>query len=860
MSESKETEQSDERKSLSLARPGRLELKKKVEYGQVRQSFSRGRTKAVAVEVRKKRSVGREAPVASPALVEAPPVEIKPAPLEVVAEVREEFLDESGSGRGRVVLKSLTEDEKAARAKALEGAKAADEAARARAEDEARVQAEEDVRRAQEHEAADQRAAEEEERKRLEADARRKAEETARQKLDAPDPEAAGSEPGKTVETEAREGERDGLRRPRPDTKRQPGRRGPQRRRGGKMTVSDALSDRDERMRSLASVRRARERERKAARGGGGLETQKIIRDVIIPETIVVQELANRMAERGVDVIRTLMKLGVMANVNQTIDGDTAELVTTEFGHKVRRVSESDIEFGLKGDADEAGVLQLRAPVVTVMGHVDHGKTSLLDALRETDVAGGEAGGITQHIGAYQVELSGGDKITFLDTPGHEAFSAMRARGATVTDTVVLVVAADDGIMPQTVEAINHAKEADSPIIVAINKMDKPEADPGRVRQELLNHELVVEELGGDILCIELSAKERTNLDKLEEAILLQSEVLELRANPDRAAEGVIIEAKIDRGRGPVATILVQRGTLAVGDVFVAGGEWGRVRALVDDHGTNVETAGPSVPVEVLGLTGAPEAGDEFSVVDSEQRAREVAEFRQRRSRAMKVAKPELGTLEEMFERISSGETKEFPLVIKADVQGSLEAIVGGLEKMSTDEVKARILHGGVGGINESDVTLAQASGALVIGFNVRANAQARELARREAVEIRYYSVIYDVTNDVKAVLSGMLAPAIKENFLGNAEVLQTFGITKVGRVAGCLVTEGTVKKGAGVRLLRDNVVIHEGSLSQLKRFKDDVAEVRAGLECGIQFENYQDVQDGDVVEAFELEEVARTL
>jgi translation initiation factor IF-2 len=860
MSESKETEQSDERKSLSLARPDRLELKKKVEYGQVRQSFSRGRTKAVAVEVRKKRSVGREAPVASPALVEAPPVEIKPAPLEVVAEVREEFLDESGSGRGRVVLKSLTEDEKAARAKALEGAKAADEAARARAEDEARVQAEEDVRRAQEHEAADQRAAEEEERKRLEADARRKAEETARQKLDAPDPEAAGSEPGKTVETEAREGERDGLRRPRPDTKRQPGRRGPQRRRGGKMTVSDALSDRDERMRSLASVRRARERERKAARGGGGLETQKIIRDVIIPETIVVQELANRMAERGVDVIRTLMKLGVMANVNQTIDGDTAELVTTEFGHKVRRVSESDIEFGLKGDADEAGVLQLRAPVVTVMGHVDHGKTSLLDALRETDVAGGEAGGITQHIGAYQVELSGGDKITFLDTPGHEAFSAMRARGATVTDTVVLVVAADDGIMPQTVEAINHAKEADSPIIVAINKMDKPEADPGRVRQELLNHELVVEELGGDILCIELSAKERTNLDKLEEAILLQSEVLELRANPDRAAEGVIIEAKIDRGRGPVATILVQRGTLAVGDVFVAGGEWGRVRALVDDHGTNVETAGPSVPVEVLGLTGAPEAGDEFSVVDSEQRAREVAEFRQRRSRAMKVAKPELGTLEEMFERISSGETKEFPLVIKADVQGSLEAIVGGLEKMSTDEVKARILHGGVGGINESDVTLAQASGALVIGFNVRANAQARELARREAVEIRYYSVIYDVTNDVKAVLSGMLAPAIKENFLGNAEVLQTFGITKVGRVAGCLVTEGTVKKGAGVRLLRDNVVIHEGSLSQLKRFKDDVAEVRAGLECGIQFENYQDVQDGDVVEAFELEEVARTL
>ncbi len=860
MSESKEPEQSDERKSLSLARPGRLELKKKVEYGQVRQSFSRGRTKAVAVEVRKKRSKGREAPAAPPVVVEAPPIEAKPAPIEVVEEIREEILDDGSSARGRVVLKSLTEDEKAARAKALEGAKAADEAARARAEDKARVQAEEDARRAKEHEAADLRAAEEEERKRLEADARRKAEETARQKLDAPDPEAATPEPGQPVEAEKRETESDGLRRPRPDTKRQPGRRGPQRRRGGKMTVSDALSDRDERMRSLASVRRARERERKAARGGAGLETQKIIRDVIIPETIVVQELANRMAERGVDVIRTLMKLGVMANVNQTIDGDTAELVTTEFGHRVRRVSESDIEFGLKGEDDEVSVLQSRAPVVTVMGHVDHGKTSLLDALRETDVASGEAGGITQHIGAYQVELSGGDKITFLDTPGHEAFSAMRARGATVTDIVVLVVAADDGIMPQTVEAINHAKEAGSPIIVAINKMDKPEADPGRVRQELLNHEMVVEEMGGDILSIELSAKERTNLDKLEEAILLQSEVLELRANPDRAAEGVIIEAKIDRGRGPVATILVQRGTLQVGDVFVAGGEWGRVRALVDDHGQSIESAGPSVPVEVLGLTGAPEAGDEFSVVDSEARAREVAEFRQRRARAMKVAKPERGTLEEMFERISSGETKEFPVVIKADVQGSLEAIVGGLEKMSTDEVRARILHGGVGGINESDVTLAQASGALVIGFNVRANAQARELARREGVEIRYYSVIYDVTNDVKAVLSGMLAPAIKENFLGNAEVLQTFGITKVGRVAGCLVTEGTVKKGAGVRLLRDNVVIHEGSLSTLKRFKDDVAEVRAGLECGVQFENYQDVQAGDVVEAYEIQEVARTL
>ncbi|HEY0834119.1 MAG TPA: translation initiation factor IF-2, partial [Azospirillum sp.] len=643
-----------------------------------------------------------------------------------------------------------------------------------------------------------------------------------------------------------------------------PGGAGPgaDRRRGGaKMTVSQALSDEgSERTRSLAAVRRAREKER--LRQLSRQETQKVTRDVVLPEVITVQELANRMAERGADVIKALMRMGVMATINQTIDADTAELIISEFGHRVRRVSEADVELGLRGNEDIDEALVSRPPVVTIMGHVDHGKTSLLDALRQTDVVSREAGGITQHIGAYQVTLESGAKITFIDTPGHAAFTEMRARGANVTDVVVLVVAANDGVMPQTIEAIHHAKAAKVPIIVAINKIDLPDAKPDRVRQELLQHELVVEEMGGDIQTVEVSAKSKINLDKLEEAILLQAEILELKSNPERTAEGVVVEAKLERGRGSVATVLVQRGTLKVGDVFVTGSEWGRVRALINDRGQNVEEAGPASPVEVLGLNGTPLAGDDFTVVESEARSREIAEFRQRKKREAAVAASARGSLQDMFSRIQAGEAKELPVVIKGDVQGSIEAISGALEKLTAEntEVKVRVLHASVGAINESDITLANASNAMVIGFNVRANPQARDLAKRDGVEIRYYSIIYNVIDDVKAALTGMLAPTLRERFIGYATIREVFNITKVGKVAGCLVTQGTVKRGAGVRLLRDNVVIHEGTLKTLKRFKDEVKDVREGYECGMAFENYDNILAGDVIEAFEIEEVARTL
>jgi translation initiation factor IF-2 len=554
------------------------------------------------------------------------------------------------------------------------------------------------------------------------------------------------------------------------------------------------------------------------------------------------------------------MRMGIMATINQVVDADTAELIVTEFGHRLRRVSEADVEIGLRGEDDEPEALEPRAPVVTVMGHVDHGKTSLLDALRETDVASGEAGGITQHIGAYRVSLRSGEQITFIDTPGHQAFTAMRARGANVTDIVVLVVAADDGIMEQTVEAIRHAKAARVPIIVAINKMDKPDAKPERVRQELLQHELVVEQLGGEVLDVEVSALKKTNLDKLEEAILLQSELLDLSANPNRSAEGVVLEAKLERGRGAVATVLIQRGSLHVGDIFVAGSEWGRVRALLDDRGQNILEAGPSTPVEVLGLNGTPLAGDDFVVAENESRARDIADFRQRRRRDASAATGARGTLEQMFSQIAAGLAKELPVVVKSDVQGSLEAIVGSLEKISTSEVSMRVLHSAVGGINESDVILAKASNAVIIGFNVRANPQARELARRDGIEIRYYSIIYNLIDDMRKALSGLLAPTLRERLLGNASIREVFNITRVGKVAGCMVTEGSVRRGAKVRLLRDNVVIHEGSLKTLKRFKDEVREVNQGYECGMAFENYHDIQVGDVIECFEIEEVARAL
>ncbi|CAO3417191.1 translation initiation factor IF-2 [Azospirillum endophyticum] len=636
---------------------------------------------------------------------------------------------------------------------------------------------------------------------------------------------------------------------------------GADRRKGSKLTVSQALSDDGgDRTRSLAAVRRARERER--LRQMSRQETAKVTRDVVLPEVITVQELANRMAERGADVIKALMRMGVMATINQTIDADTAELVITEFGHRVRRVSESDVEIGLRATEEEGAILVPRPPVVTIMGHVDHGKTSLLDALRQTDVVSGEAGGITQHIGAYQVQLESGAKITFIDTPGHAAFTEMRARGANVTDVVVLVVAANDGVMPQTIEAIRHAKAAKVPIIVAINKCDLPDAKPERVRQELLQHELVVEEMGGDVLDVEVSAKAKRNLSKLEEAILLQAEILELRANPERAAEGVVIEAKLERGRGSVATVLVQRGTLKVGDVFVTGAEWGRVRALINDRGQTVNEAAPAVPVEVLGLNGTPMAGDDFTVVESEARAREIAEFRQRKKREAVVAASARGSLQDMFSRIQAGEAKELPVVIKGDVQGSIEAIASSLEKLTAEntEVKVRVLHNSVGAINESDITLANASNAMIIGFNVRANPQARDLAKRDGVEIRYYSIIYNVIDDVKAALTGLLSPTLRERFIGYATIREVFNITKVGKVAGCMVTQGTVKRGAGVRLLRDNVVIHEGTLKTLKRFKDEVKEVREGYECGMAFENYDNIQAGDQIEAFEIEEIAREL
>ena len=638
--------------------------------------------------------------------------------------------------------------------------------------------------------------------------------------------------------------------------------RGEPKRREGRMTIQSVVGDGDaaERMRSLASVRRARERE-KEKRKGGSTDTPNRPREVVIPDVITVQELSNRMAVRGVDIIKFLMKQGMMMKINDVIDSDTAELVAEEFGMAVKRVSESDVETGFLGEADDADASEVRAPVVAIMGHVDHGKTSLLDALRTTDVAGGEAGGITQHIGAYQVRLEDGQKVTFLDTPGHAAFSAMRARGANVTDIVVLVVAADDGVMPQTIEAIQHAKAAEAPLIVAVNKMDKPGATSQKVVNELLQYEVIAESLGGDTQIIEVSAKERMNLDGLLEAILVQAEVMDLRANPDRSAEGVVIEAKLDKGRGPVGTVLVKRGTLKRGDIVVAGGAWGKVRALLNERNEQLTDAGPSVPVEILGLDEAPSPGDVFAVVDSEARARELTEYRQRVKREKAQVSGGSVSLVDMMAKLGSKKINELPVVIKADVQGSGEAIAASLEKMGNDEVRARIVYSGAGGITESDVNLAKSAGAPILGFNVRASKQARDLADREGVEIRYYSIIYDLLDDMKGVLSGMLAPLQRETFLGNAQVLQVFDISKVGKIAGCRVTEGVVRKGARVRIIREDVVVLElGVLNTLKRFKDEVNEVPSGQECGMQFQGFQDIKEGDYIECFTVEEIKRTL
>ncbi|MFN9096816.1 MAG: translation initiation factor IF-2 [Alphaproteobacteria bacterium] len=635
---------------------------------------------------------------------------------------------------------------------------------------------------------------------------------------------------------------------------------GGDRRREGRIDVAAALEGEDERTRSIASVRRARERERRQqelARLRSG--TERVVREVVVPESITVQELANRMAARGGEVVKTLFRMGVMATLTQSIDADTAELVVQEFGHRVKRVSESDVEMGLEGAQDTDTELLPRPPVVTIMGHVDHGKTSLLDALRKTDVVAHEAGGITQHIGAYQITVPAGDRVTFIDTPGHEAFTAMRARGASVTDMVVLVVAADDGVMPQTVEAIRHARAAKVPLIVAVNKIDKPGVKPERVKQELLQHEIVVESLGGETQEIEVSATQKINLDKLLEAISLQAEILDLRANPDRAAEGTVIESKLDRGRGPVATVLVQKGTLKQGDIVVAGAEWGRVRAMLDDKGRQLKDAGPALPVEILGLSGVPTAGENFIAVENEARAREISEFRQRklREKATATSGAGRGSLTDMLARIQAGEQKEVAVVVKADVQGSSEAIGVTLGKLGNDEVRVRVLHSAVGQITESDIQLAKASDAVIVAFNVRATSQARDLATREGVEIRYYSIIYEVADDIEKLVKGKLAPVQREKFLGYAQILQVFEVKRIGKVAGCRITEGQVKRGAGVRLLRDGVVIHQGELSTLRRFKDDVREVGNGLECGMSFANYDDIRVGDQIECYETETVA---
>ena len=846
-----------------------LTLKPRVETGTVRQSFSHGRTKQVVVEKRGKRRVGGEVP---PAETHAPePASAKaPTPSPASRAAPPPAPPRSNSG---VVLRTLTDDERTARASALADAKMRDIEERRLAEEEAKRRSSREGIEQAEREAAEARRKAEEERHRQDEEAKRKAELEAKKRFG--EAEARAPAPARPAIPVARspgiaadlsdedEGPRQVRRGPggirtaaAPKATAKPG---PQKQRG-RLTLVTALNADDVRERSIASFRRRTQR----LKGHQSSEPkEKLVREVVIPEAINIQELANRMSERAVDVIRLLMKQGAMHKITDVIDADTAQLIAEEMGHTVKRVAASDVEEGLFDTVDNSTDTEPRSPVVTVMGHVDHGKTSLLDALRHANVVSGEAGGITQHIGAYQVTSpESGKKITFIDTPGHAAFSAMRARGARVTDIVVLVVAADDGVMPQTVEAINHAKAAKVPMIVAINKIDKPDARPDRVRTELLQHEVQVESLGGDVVDVEVSAKNKTNLDRLLEMIALQADLLDLKTNSSRPAEGTVIEAKLDRGRGPVATVLVQRGTLRVGDIVVAGAEMGRVRALISDQGDTVEEAGPSVPVEVLGFNGPPEAGDRLAVVENEARARQITSYRahQKRENAAASISGMRGSLEQMMSQLKTSGRKEFPLIVKADVQGSLEAILGSLEKLGTDEVAARILHAGVGGISESDVTLAEGFNAAIIGFSVRANKEAAAAAKRNGIEIRYYNIIYDLVDDVKKAMSGLLAPTLRETMLGNAQILEVFNISKVGKVAGCRVTDGTVERGANVRLIRDNVVVHEGKLSTLKRFKDEVKEVQAGQECGMAFENYGDMRVGDIIECYRVETIQRSL
>jgi translation initiation factor IF-2 len=858
-------------KTLTLKRGG-------VEQGVVRQSFSHGRTKQVVVEKKPKRRMPGEGGPQEVRTAEAPPAKVATtaarAPAAAAAAPAAPAARQAPPpprSAGGVLLRTLTEEERNARATALADSRQRDLEERKIAEEEAARRASREAIEQAEREAAEARKKAEEDRRRHEDEAKKKAELEAKKRFGddetrpARAPAAARPAAVAVTEPDDDEGPRQVRRGPGGGARPAPAPKVPTTRpvgekRRGRLTLVTALTADEVRERSVASFRRRTQR----LKGHHSDEPkEKLIREVTIPEAITIQELANRMSERAVDVIRLLMKQGQMVKITDTIDADTAQLVAEEMGHTVKRVAESDVEEGLFDVADDhAADTVLRSPVVTVMGHVDHGKTSLLDAIRSANVVSGEAGGITQHIGAYQVNSPQGGKITFIDTPGHAAFTAMRARGAKVTDIVVLVVAADDGVMPQTVEAINHAKAAKVPMIVAINKIDKPEANPQRVRTELLQYEVQVESMGGEVVDVEVSAKNKTNLDKLLEMISLQAEILVLKTNPDRPAEGTVIEAKLDRGRGPVATVLVQRGTLRTGDIVVAGAEMGRVRALISDLGETVESAGPSVPVEVLGFNGTPEAGDRLAVVESEARARQVTDYRARQKREKQAARASgmRGSLEQMMSQLKTSGRKEFPLVIKADVQGSLEAIIGSLEKLGTEEVAARLLHAGVGGISESDVTLAAGFNAAIIGFNVRAHKEAADVAKRDGIEIRYYNIIYDLVDDVKKAMSGLLAPTLRETMLGNAQILEIFNISKVGKIAGCRVTDGTVERGANVRLIRDNVVIHEGKLSQLKRFKDDAKEVTAGQECGMAFENYQDMRPGDVIECYRVETIQRSL
>ncbi|HEY5710483.1 MAG TPA: translation initiation factor IF-2 [Allosphingosinicella sp.] len=822
-----------------------LGLKRTVETGKVKQSFSHGRSNTVVVEVKKRRILGRpgevEAPKPEPV---AAPEPVARAPEPAPAPKPAPRPADDPTTRKELQEKLLREAEEARLSQAEE--------ARRREEKQAQAATEDEKRRAEEN-----RKAEEE---RQEA-ARIQAEEEAKRAS-----EPAPAEPAVTAPVaDEEEDRRPGHARPkhghapakRPEPAR-PARGRDDRRQSGKLTVSRALGDDgDARARSLAALRRSREKEKRAHQQAG--PSAKQVRDVVVPEAITVGELANRMAERAADLVKSLFKMGMPVTVNEVIDQDTAELLVTEFGHNIKRVSEADADIQTEEDVDPAETLQPRPPVVTIMGHVDHGKTSLLDAIRGANVVSGEAGGITQHIGAYQVSLPDKSKVTFLDTPGHEAFTEMRARGANVTDIVILVVAADDGLKPQTVEAINHTKAAGVPMIVAINKIDKPGANAQKIREELLQHEVMVEEMSGDVQDVEVSALKKTGLDKLLEAIGLQAELLELKANPDRAAEGAVVEAKLDKGRGPLATVLIQRGTLKVGDIFVAGPISGKVRAMIDDKGRQVKEAGPSVPVEVLGLSGVPSAGDTLSVVENEARAREVAAYRQSViDRKRTTSAP--ASLDTMFSALKEKQAIEFPLVIKGDVQGSVEAIVSAVNKISNDDIKARVLHAGVGGITESDVTLAKASGAPIIGFNVRANAKAREIAERDGVAMQYYDVIYDLTDAVKAAMAGELGPLMIENVVGRAEVREVFSAGKHGKAAGLLVTEGFIRKALRARITREDVIVYNGSIASLRRFKDDVAEVRAGLECGVTFEGHTDIKPGDFLETYEVEERERTL